>query len=237
MSARTFTGKNRTDTAMKGRRIGVLYSGGLDSSALIGELLKQGHEITPVYIQCGLPWEKSEKKWAKKFLRALGTRKVRPLLTVRLLLEGAYASNWSFTGRTPNAHSTDDKVFLPARNLLLIIKALLALSSKNVWRLALATLKGNPFPDATPKFFLTAEKLLKKSFRHAIKIDVPFRNSTKMMILRKNPDLPLHLSFSCINPKNNRHCGLCNKCAERKKAFRAAGRVDKTTYINQHKPK
>jgi 7-cyano-7-deazaguanine synthase len=220
---------------MKGKKIGVLYSGGVDSCALIGQLLKQGNEITPVYIQCGLPWEKAEKWWAKKFLKALGSRKIKPLLTVRLLLEGAYSRNWSLTGRTPNARSTDDKVFLPARNLLLIIKALLALSSKNVWRLALATLKGNPFPDATPEFFVAFEKLLKQSFRHGIKIDVPFRNSTKTIILRKNRDLPLQLSFSCINPINNRHCGHCNKCAERKKAFRTAGIVDKTAYQNQRK--
>jgi 7-cyano-7-deazaguanine synthase in queuosine biosynthesis len=42
--------------------------------------------------------------------------------------------------------------------------------------------------------------------------------------------LALELTFSCINPKGYEHCGDCNKCTERKKAFFAAGVFDKTRY-------
>jgi len=42
--------------------------------------------------------------------------------------------------------------------------------------------------------------------------------------------LPLEATFSCLNPKGYDHCGECNKCTERKKAFFAVGMTDKTKY-------
>ncbi len=218
------------------RKIGVLYSGGLDSATLVGHLVEKNYTVFPVYVSCKLPWEKTEKYWAKRFLRSLRSNRVKPILPIRLLLEGAYKSNWSQRGHTPNATSDDKEVFLPARNLLLTVKALLALSPKNVWEIAIGTLKGNPFPDATPAYFHTMEKLLQKSFRKKIKVISPFRNFTKTQILRRYQQLPLQYSFSCINPQGHIHCGVCNKCAERRRAFLLAGLLDKTTYKNPIKP-
>ena len=214
----------------RAKRIGVLFSGGLDSAVLVGQLLKQGCEVWPIYISCGLPWEKAERYWAHRFLRKIRSKNLKPLLPVRLLLEGAYKKNWSQTGKTPSAKSNDEEVFLPGRNLLLITKSLLALSSKNIWSLALATLKGNPFPDATVAYFKATEKLLSKSFLRGVKISAPFRKFSKTQVLRSNRDLPLHLSFSCISPMGRLHCGTCNKCAERQRAFRAARVSDPTRY-------
>lgn len=205
--------------------IGVLYSGGLDSSALICHLLSHGHTVWPVYVQSSLSWEKTELYWAQRFLKSIRSKKLKPLIKVRLLLENAYEKNWSRTGKTPGANSSDRDVFLPARNLLLITKALLVLTSKDVWALALGTLKGNPFPDATPNYFFQVEKLLGQSFRHPIKILTPFRDKTKKAVMQENRDCPFHLSFSCINPKEIRHCGKCNKCAERQRAFKELGLV------------
>jgi 7-cyano-7-deazaguanine synthase len=46
-------------------------------------------------------------------------------------------------------------------------------------------------------------------------------------------DLPLELTFSCIAPAGELHCGRCNKCAERRAAFREADREDRTSYADQ----
>jgi 7-cyano-7-deazaguanine synthase len=45
--------------------------------------------------------------------------------------------------------------------------------------------------------------------------------------------LPLELTFSCMRPLDGRHCGDCNKCAERRKAFRDAGLPDRTPYHSE----
>jgi hypothetical protein len=45
-------------------------------------------------------------------------------------------------------------------------------------------------------------------------------------------NLPLELTFSCIDPHCLLHCGRCNKCAERRAAFADAGLADRTVYAN-----
>jgi 7-cyano-7-deazaguanine synthase len=42
----------------------------------------------------------------------------------------------------------------------------------------------------------------------------------------------LELTFSCIDPQEGEHCGRCNKCAERRRAFATSGLVDRTTYAD-----
>lgn len=210
--------------------VGVLYSGGLDSAALIARLADKGFTVQPVFIACGLRWEKQEKYWARRFLKAIRRRNIKPLLEMEISLGSAYRGNWSQTGRIPGAHSSDNAVFLPARNLLLINRALLCLSPRNIHRVAIATLKGNPFPDGKKSYFRALENLLSKSYRKSVKILVPFRDKSKKEILGLAKKYPIHLSFSCINPRGHTHCGKCNKCAERKKAFLEAGIKDLTTY-------
>lgn len=212
------------------KRIGVLYSGGLDSAALIYHLLQAGFEVWPVYIQCGLPWERAETYWAKKFLKSITHPRLHHLSWANLILENAYARNWSKTGKTPGSHSRDEAVFLPARNLLLVIKSVLVLTNKNISQLALATLRGNPFPDAKPSYFRSVGNILSASFGRRIRILTPFRHSNKVEIIQQAKNCSLRFSFSCINPKGIYHCGKCNKCGERIRAFKQAGVEDRTIY-------
>jgi 7-cyano-7-deazaguanine synthase len=39
------------------------------------------------------------------------------------------------------------------------------------------------------------------------------------------------LTFSCMRPVDGKHCGTCNKCAERRRAFASAGLSDPTEYF------
>lgn len=215
------------------KRMGILLSGGLDSAALVAHYLRDGHQIFPVYVRAGFLWEDAELKIARTFLKRLATPELHPLQIATLNVETAYDRNWSRTGATPGARSDDTDVFLPARNLLLVTKALLALSRHEVWEVALATLRGNPFPDATPAFFRRLEKVLSDSFSATCRIHVPFRKMTKSDVIRKLRSFPLHLSLSCLRPVGIRHCGECNKCAERQRAFREAGVEDRTTYVSR----
>src|SRR5438045_6665185 len=95
--------------------VAVLISGGLDSAALVGYFLKRGFNVLPIYIRCGLRWEKTELVWVKRFLKAVKTKRLRPLADVPLLLENAYETNWSRRGIVPGSRSSDRSVFLPAR--------------------------------------------------------------------------------------------------------------------------
>ena len=211
-------------------RVGILFSGGLDSAALVAHYLNLGYEVWPVYVRSDLAWEAVEISLAQHYLREISNPLLKTLGIVTLNLEQAYDGNWSRTGHTPGARSNDAEVFLPARNLLLITKSMLLLSAHDVWDVAIATLKGNPFGDARPAYFRLLEKVLTTGFGHPVHIYAPFRRSTKAEIIRAYKGYPLQLSTSCISPNGKGHCGRCNKCAERKRAFKKAGVKDLTDY-------
>jgi 7-cyano-7-deazaguanine synthase len=64
----------------------------------------------------------------------------------------------------------------------------------------------------------------------SVRVRWPFAGLAKAEVLRLGRDLPLRHTFSCIRPAGGRHCGRCNKCAERRRGFVAAGLSDPTEY-------
>ena len=211
--------------------IGVLASGGLDSCILVGHLLEQGHSVRPFYIRSGLFWETAEHRALERFLSAIATVKLEQLVTLDLPLADLYGEHWSITGReVPNSESPDDAVFLPGRNALLVIKAALWCQLHGIGQLALGTLGSNPFPDATNGFFADIESALNRAVPVPVRLLRPFDGLDKRRVMELGRGLPLQWTLSCIDPVGGRHCGRCNKCAERKAAFRLLDAADPTDY-------
>ena len=52
-------------------RIGLLFSGGLDSAILLGHLLQGGSRVRPFYIDSNLVWQTAELKSTRRFLSAM----------------------------------------------------------------------------------------------------------------------------------------------------------------------
>ncbi|MDE2666052.1 MAG: 7-cyano-7-deazaguanine synthase [Acidobacteriota bacterium] len=215
----------------KHRRACVLISGGLDSCVLLAHLAEQGWELTPLYVRAGLVWERIELIWLRRFLARLNYSGIQPLRQLSLPVEDTYQSHWSTTGQAvPGAHSEDSAVYLPGRNLLLLSKAAVYCSLNRIGVIALGLLKGNPFPDATPAFLRGFERLASDALTHPLEILTPFRNLSKTEVVQLGTGLPLELTFSCIRPVGEKHCGGCNKCAERRRSFLEAGVQDRTDY-------
>jgi 7-cyano-7-deazaguanine synthase len=63
-----------------------------------------------------------------------------------------------------------------------------------------------------------------------LEVLTPFAASTKADVLELGRGLALQHTFSCIDPQQNRHCGRCNKCAERRLAFAELKIDDVTEY-------
>ena len=119
---------------------------------------------------------------------------------------------------------------IPGRNLILLSKAVVYASLHRLTDLAVGIIRGNPFPDATPEFILTFQGLTPFAVGSTVRILTPYSQVNKLQVIRKGKDLPLHLTFSCMQPVGDRHCGHCNKCAERQKAFLQAQVEDRTEY-------
>jgi len=212
--------------------VGVLASGGLDSCVLMAHLLRQGHGVQPFYVRCGLAWEREELLALRAFLRAVATSQLEEVVVFDLPLADLYGDHWSIDGRgVPDADSPDEAVYLPGRNALLCIKPVLWCGMHGIGQLALATLAGNPFPDATDGFFHGFETTLEQATGSRVSILHPFATLQKADIVLLGQGLPLELTFSCIAPGDGTHCGRCNKCAERQAAFVRAGVEDRTIYV------
>ncbi len=211
--------------------VAVLVSGGLDSAVLVHEALHSQPAVHPLYVRTGLYWEPVELDHLRRFLKAVHTPALRPLAVLDLPVKDLYGDHWSLTGRdVPDADSPDEAVFLPGRNVLLLAKAMLWCHLHRVPALALGLLGGNPFPDATPAFFDAYQTVVNEAVSGSVRLYRPYGTLSKPAVLRRGRGAPLELTFSCIRPVDNRHCGRCNKCAERRRAFAAAEMEDRTEY-------
>jgi 7-cyano-7-deazaguanine synthase len=211
---------------------GVLYSGGLDSGVLTGHLLETGQKVQPIYIRSGLRWEETELESAKEFLRAIRTEDLRELVILDVPVTDLYGDHWSLSsGNAPDAEAAETEVYLPGRNALLVVKSVIWCKLNQIPRLALGSLGTSPFTDATEQFFQPLQAALDCGFEQPLVIGRPFAGCDKERVMAIGRSFPLELTFSCIAPLGSRHCGSCNKCAERQAAFRSVDLVDHTSYV------
>jgi 7-cyano-7-deazaguanine synthase len=219
--------------ARETKPVAVLVSGGVDSAVLIAELCERHSSVVPLFVRSGLIWEEAELNHLHRFLAALGRPELRPLRVFDLPVGDVYGDHWGLTGDgVPGSESPDAAVYLPGRNLFLIAKAGVWCALNDVHVLALGSLGSNPFPDSTPEFDLALGQLVERAVGGPLTIVRPYRQLCKAEVLRRGGNLPIHLTFSCIKPERGEHCGVCNKCAERRRAFGEAGIADKTVYAN-----
>ncbi len=211
-------------------RIAVLASGGLDSSVLVADKARHA-EVYPIYVQWGLKWEATERESLEAFLSALKSPNASAPTVISVPIKAVYGDHWSLSGESvPGADAPDSAVFLPGRNILLIGLAAVWCSTHGVSRIAIGSLGGNPFPDATPEFFEQFAAMLSTGLGHKIAVEAPYRGLHKSDIIRQFRELPLELTLTCMAPTGGKHCGRCNKCGERRNAFRESGMPDRTVY-------
>jgi 7-cyano-7-deazaguanine synthase len=210
---------------------GLLFSGGVDSAVLLDLLLRRGGRVVPIYIRTGCAWEDGELVAAQRFLTAIAQSRLMDLVTLEMPLGDLYGDHWSITGiDVPDETSPDEAVYLPGRNPLLLVKPAIWCWMHRIERLALATLAGNQFEDATPAFFARFEEMFGEATQARIAIDRPFAALSKRRVMEMGRLLPLDITFSCLAPAGGLHCGRCNKCDERRRAFRQLCGEDPTPY-------
>jgi 7-cyano-7-deazaguanine synthase len=215
----------------RGGDVAVLVSGGVESSILCVEMLDQFRRVAPIYVRFGLLWEAVELAHLRRYLAAIRRPGLLPLTVLDEPIADVYGDHWS-TGRgeVPDERSADDSMELAGRNLLLTAKAAVWCHLRGVDALALGCLASNPFPDSTPRFFDGLQAAVGEGLGGSIRFLRPFGRMQKSDVIRAGAGLPLGLTFSCIAPIRGRHCGACNKCAERRKGFRDVGFADTTEY-------
>ncbi|NPA32464.1 MAG: queuosine biosynthesis protein [Aquificae bacterium] len=197
-------------------KVVVLFSGGVESTALVVHYALSGFLVYPLYVSFGLPWEREERKRARSVIAHLKGRfrSVRALSLVRS----------SFRPRT-RAHTprSESELEIPLRNLSLCTQGALFALGKGIHRCAIGALGLYPFPDNRREFFALLERTIREGLGGDFSVEVPFLGMRKEEVIRRYlPFLPLGLTFSCVSPKEGGECGECIKCEERRSALRIA---------------
>lgn len=205
----------------------VLASGGMESALMLHRAAPRLN--TALYVAFGFAWEGAEKRHLRRLLPRLGVDLGR--LAVMRYSFPVQAGHWARgDGPVPDAASPDEAVYLPARNLVLLTAATpfaLSLPEGEVW---LGSLRGNPFSDAGPAFLLGFQTLVRRAYGRKVRFTAPLSGLDKRQVVRALPPDLSACTFSCLAPVRGRHCGACNKCGERRRAFGAAGVSDPTRY-------
>lgn len=210
----------------------VLVSSGLDSAVLLAHESAQ-YDVRPVYVRSGLAWEAAELRMLARLVASPALATARPLTVVELPLRDVYpADHWALTGTPPGYDTPHADVYLVGRNLTLLAKAGIVAARVEARRIVLGPLAGNPFPDASPAFFTAMAEALSRGLAHALTIAAPFAALHKAQVIELGARLgvPFELTLSCMNPLDDRHCGRCSKCRERRNGFAEAGVIDPTDY-------
>ena len=213
--------------------VAVLASGGMDSCVLLADLAEDAN-VSPLYVKKGLAWEDAELTALVTFIAALGNPNIGPVTTLKLPVKDVYGEHWSVSREgAPEYDAPDSAVYLPGRNVLLIGLSAVWCSTHKIHRIAIGSLGGNPFPDATPTFFESYTASLSQGLSHRITLEAPYRGMTKAELIKTHSHLPLELSLTCMAPNDGGHCGDCNKCRERQEAFTEAAVQDRTSYAKR----
>jgi 7-cyano-7-deazaguanine synthase len=212
-------------------RIAVLASGGMDSSVMLANIARRGHQVYPVYIRAGMSWEAGELATLRRFVRALRMPNIANVTVLKLPMGDVSGDHWSMTGRgVPGYDAGPASNYILGRNLSLLAKTAIFCARERIGEIAMAPLEANPYPDARPEFFRAFARSVELGVGLKLRISTPFRGLSKGDVVKRGAGLPLELTVSCARPKGNIHCGTCTKCAERVTGFAEAGVPDPTLY-------
>jgi 7-cyano-7-deazaguanine synthase len=212
---------------------------------------KENSEIATVTFNYGQMALDKELKSAKKISKVLGAE--NQVFDISFVKE--FSKSGLNTGNIPNPKKDDlddfkesektmKSVWVPARNMIMFSIASGFAEGINAEKIysGLNKEEGVTFPDNSTEFINSFNKSLEYGTLNKVKMYAPLYNLDKVEIAtfgkRLEDELGLDIlkySYSCYrdNLKDYLHCGTCESCMRRKRAFESAGIVDPTNYILQ----
>lgn len=227
----------------------VVYSGGLDSTVLLTDVLardekgrSEGHSYcnSRVFALHFCYGQKHDERELKAAL-AVCTMLEVPMQIVSLPFEA-----WGFKsalltqgGAVPVGDYNEEdlrETIVPFRNgIMLSIAAGIAMS-KGFTKIYIGAHAGDHaiYPDCREDFLSSMQRAVSYGTDDIVGLARPFIGMSKEKIVRLGAKIgaPMELSYSCYNG-GKLHCGQCGTCRERRAAFVSAGVDDPTEYETQ----
>ncbi len=208
----------------------IVLSGGPDSAVVAYWAKKQGYELYPITFNYGQIAVK-ETQAAEKIAESLGTKtKIVDLSS----LKGVFGEVTSLcNSNIPLTAEFSQPIIVPFRNAIFLSVAVsyaVSVCADKIFYGAHGS--DEPFyPDCRREFYKAFEKAAKLGTGENIKILAPFSGKRKYEVIKEGAKLgvPLKYTWSCYLDKE-KHCGNCESCVNRKKAFQEADIADPTKY-------
>jgi 7-cyano-7-deazaguanine synthase len=214
----------------------AIFSGGLDSTVLLHQLLSAGDEVLALSVDYGQR-HRRELDHAKRITDALNVRwLLADLSAIRPLLAGS--SQTSDDMPVPHGHYAAENMkqtVVPNRNMIMLAVAAGWAISERADRLAYGAHAGDHtiYPDCRPEFAEALGRAIGLADWHRVELHCPFITLSKADIVRLGAQhgVDFAQTWSCYEG-GEQHCGLCGTCVERQEAFGKAGIPDPTRYAN-----
>lgn len=208
----------------------VVLSGGPDSATVAYWAKKQGYEIYPITFKYGQIAVK-ETDCAKKIAEKLGTTtKIIDLSALKEIFSGVTSL---CNSDIPLTSEFSQPIIVPFRNAIFLSAAVayaVSIGADKIFYGAQGS--DEPFyPDCRREFYQAFEKAARLGTYQEITIQAPFSDMHKSDLFKIGQLLgvPFELTWSCYRD-GAKHCGRCESCVNRKKAFKEASVVDSTKY-------
>lgn len=217
----------------------IMLSGGVDSSVLITKAVKKygKDNCVAIHYNYGQPTEKQELDNAKQLANYYDVKLIIRDIHNVIGQSGLTDENQDFT--TPETDKGVSTGYVPFRNMLLLTVAAGVGENEfkdkdviNIWIGAQAVDVGG-YADCREEFLTHAERALDLSSDTQIfRVERPFVFKDKTSIIKLGNELktPFEKTISCYKLINDKACGKCSACEERKEAFEEAGIEDPMEY-------
>lgn len=209
----------------------VLLSGGPDSSTVAYWAKKQGYEVYAMSCKYGQIATK-EVECATQMAAKLGAPlKVIDLSSLKEIFSGVTSLVDEHIAMTP---SFSEPIIVPFRNAIFLSTAVayaIGIGAKKIFYGAQGS-DAPYYPDCRKEFYESFQNTARLGTAHDIFVEAPFTQMPKSALLKLGAELgvPFELTWSCYS-NGPTHCGRCESCVNRKKAFAEASLIDTTLYV------
>jgi 7-cyano-7-deazaguanine synthase len=208
----------------------IVLSGGPDSTTVAYWAKNQGFQIYPITFNYGQIALK-EIDCAKKISENLGiATKIIDLSALKEIFRGVTSL---CNTDIPMTSEFSQPIIVPFRNAIFLSSAVAYAVSIGVDEILYGAQGSDEsfYPDCRQEFYQAFEKAARLGTCQEISIRAPFSRMRKSELFKMGQQLgvPFELTWSCYRD-NVDHCGQCESCVNRKKAFSEAAIIDPTKY-------
>jgi 7-cyano-7-deazaguanine synthase len=215
-------------------KVVLVYSGGLDSTVLLYQLLSEGHEVKALSVNYGQRHAKElEAARALAAGRGVEHRVLDLSVLTSLFPDVALTSPHADVPQVEYSPQSMALTTVPNRNMVLVSVALAWAAHLKFDAAAFAAQAGltTTYPDCRQEFASAMDGAARRCDWEPLAVLAPFVTWTKGDVVRRGAELgvPFERTWSCY-VGGQKHCGRCGTCRDRRQAFIHAGVADPTEY-------